>query len=105
MTWVHVIVMWETDFEDLLHTPDTVLGRLECIGVCVATHEYMPYDTSISDMKRCALMALFNMTRNRRAVGLTSADLNSGGIDSIPADRTLNADIGPTNGKVGEIDP
>lgn len=45
--WVDYIIVWRTDFDDLLHTTDAVLGWLEREGLYATAHERMSYDTSI----------------------------------------------------------
>lgn len=45
--WVDDIFIWGTDFDDLLHTLDAKLGRLERVSLYAAAHKCMLYDTSI----------------------------------------------------------
>lgn len=39
--------MWGMDFDDLLHTLDAVLGRLERMDMYAVAHKCMLYDISI----------------------------------------------------------
>ena len=47
MIWVGDVIFWGHDEDDLLHTLELVLERLESVGLFAAAHKCIFFDTSI----------------------------------------------------------
>ena len=48
LVWVDDVIYWGHDEEDVLHTLDVILGRLEEVGLFAAAHKCVFFDTSVA---------------------------------------------------------